>query len=1065
LSLDFEFFVPPGTDGRLETMYEDIDPTLDPTHEKRPIILNSSSIIDYLRRDSAFIPGYRNESVIMPNWSTAKNSLQEKKDIILDGTPPVITGVSVDGKDAYTAGEYYFKTGETINFTLSADKPIRASDSPVPRLQYSIRDTGNVVRGPYASEFLYSRPGGTQSLVFSLPVSGTSCPYDGELVNVSLYIGTGEILDNVENAVNVTAIPVPTPRVFIKKAVPGQPAATLGGAAFGAAPNYFASPPNLVVTASTSVTPTPSILWEDKTQYSTNGGLGWDDIIPQATSMTVGIPGGTHRLQVRYVDRAGNEGSPLDKAIQVTSVFPKLIAASAVQPNGWYTAGSNLVFNLSFDDTVSVNGTVNITIKDATTATTRTVNADAGQNGVTTVRFSWNNITAVEMPNGIFISAVNLSGLRDRFNNTNPDGIGTGAANPPTITVGGSTCPNLPYGGIKVDAVAPTVSGRTPGNAGTSAAASSVTQIQLTFSENVMKGSGTITVRPRAGYAVPPVFEDSGYYIGTDGERYNNTSTNPAIAKTYIPSFYDIYNNSALTAAQRGYLTQGTTMSNLTLNARTGQSAGPYIKMTHGLIDGPGYTGNYNNTTYTPRQNGPSPTGTYMIPDTATKWVLSYQYSITDTAAAVTNIRAALNDAKYRWQEIDVVSTVINNNIVTINLNEPLLKGLQWDVYYPEGTFTDMAGNPAATSGYDAAGDMLDNNGDYYFTSSGVQTPVIRVNRRSYDARDSNWASNANRTYQPPANTATWDATTDVDDNNGWGIGNFNTIHYRVETESSVAGATIAAKTFQGAAGGAAGSGKAVGAWANNVSASNPGVTLVGDMAWNAAATNEPGTWVTSNIIRRSRQNANQTYTVNTKNGTPESRSSVGVYRGFRSYNRDYTRTELNGTGTAATLNNGQGVLTFTDLEASKSYVVATATLGGENATGYEGVFRTVIVLNFGSNANSDFILVEGSNIKNGMPSIAGFPVQDAAETGDNRFVKAFFKNSANPAQTQYYWVSPDIVCEWYFLRWGGGLGNGNTASGTHQSCGEVNNYLMVGYGDLTYGFNITASGGAALTN
>jgi hypothetical protein len=100
-------------------------------------------------------------------------------------------------------------------------------------------------------------------------------------------------------------------------------------------------------------------------------------------------------------------------------------------------------------------------------------------------------------------------------------------------------------------------------------------------------------------------------------------------------------------------------------------------------------------------------------------------------------------------------------------------------------------------------------------------------------------------------------------------------------------------------------------------------------------------------------------------------------------------------------------------------------------------------------------VMVEGSNIKNGMPSVAGFPVRDAEEAGDNRYVKMFHRLSENPASAtagnaQLLWVSTEIVCEWYFIKYGG-----NTNTSTHMQDGEVNNYLMVGYGDLTYGFNI----------
>ena len=88
--------------------------------------------------------------------------------------------------------------------------------------------------------------------------------------------------------------------------------------------------------------------------------------------------------------------------------------------------------------------------------------------------------------------------------------------------------------------------------------------------------------------------------------------------------------------------------------------------------------------------------------------------------------------------------------------------------------------------------------------------------------------------------------------------------------------------------------------------------------------------------------------------------------------------------------------------------------------------------------------LVEGSNIKNGMPSIAGFPVRDAEETGDNRFIKVFHYTWVSNSSGRFFWVSTEIVSQWYELNFGG----------THQQTGEVNNYLTAGYGDLTYSYN-----------
>jgi len=294
----------------------------------------------------------------------------------------------------------------------------------------------------------------------------------------------------------------------------------------------------------------------------------------------------------------------------------------------------------------------------------------------------------------------------------------------------------------------------------------------------------------------------------------------------------------------------------------------------------------------------------------------------------------------------------------------------------------------------------------------------------------------------------------------GWGITDFRYVHYRVESETP--GATVTAQYYQGDT---SDHGAAKGAWADGVRAANDNIALATppntDMNWNAAATNTAGTWVLPNIIRRSRNGTNQIYTVLTKNGTPESRTSTGTLRMFKSYNRDLTQAQLGllPSGAAPTLtptgsadlNNGQGVLTFGAYEASKSYVVGSAALNGQTAKGGEGVFRTVIMLGFSTARNANNIIaVEGSNVKNGMPSIAGFPVRDAEETGDNRFIKLFYNNNGNN-RNQYYWVSTEIVCEWYFLSWGGGAGQ----NGTHMSVGDANNYIMVGYGDLSFGYDI----------
>jgi len=1137
LSLSFDFYVPVNSIGQLVTTFDGLAADM-PETSKLPLNKNGANINDYTRKDAAFIPGYSTQSATMPNWITATNTLQgtaanPNKTIRLDGVAPKITGTAWGGKEAYSPNNYYFKTGETVQVTITSDKPIRATGAST--LQYQIRDSGGALRptsttyyssantnGSGNTEFFkYLKPGGSdgKSLVYSLTVNSINCPYDGEIVNVSQYTGTGsgKIEDNAENTILINGynnlIPSGT-RIYIKQTAPVAPTnanVQLGGVNFNTAPQYYNTSVNLTIAASPARGP-DNITWEDTSEYTINN--IWN-------KYTAAVPigtNGTHTLQARYSDRAGNEGAIVSKNIEINMDFPKLVSVNATQANGYYKQGANLEFNLNFAENVTVTNATNVTItlenrnsgNTGNNITTLTANPSVSYNS--TVKFSWNGINGKEMREGLYISAMTLTGLSDRFGNAGPTGI-TGSYNATNGAFTGGTnqsaencvkdSKNL-AAGLRVDAIAPSISSRTPATAINNGTPVTVTvtgdklikEIKLEFNEPVMRGEGFITIRPRGSYAIPPVLEDSGYYIGytnngtntgtttTDGEglpvKFNTAGTN----RTYITSFYDLYNNTSLNSTDKGYLTAGT-MSNPTLKTRSHQSAGPYQKTTQGLVEGPGYTGDYNGAPASggalSGANSPDLSGTYMVPDTSTKWVLDYQYSITDNVTAVNNIRATLTKAKWRWQEIDVSSVTFSadEKTVTIPLTEPLLKGLQWDVYYQAGTFTDKAGNNAPGSGSFTSDAPNGTNNDYYFTSPGVQQPVVRVNRRSYDGRTSNWASNAHndRAYNNPPDTSSnttnpstntaWAANTPVTDNNGWGITDFNTVHYRVESESP--NAAVTAQYYQGLIGDKS---AARGTWSGSVATANPGSTTRNDVNWEASSSNTPGTWVLSNIIRRFRlSNTTQNYTVKTKNGTDELRQPMEGLRMFRSYNRDLTKAQLGYPNTSPTQaltnstlsSNGQGIIrytasttTYAPLEASKSYVVGLAQLNGQSLKGVEGVYRTVIMLAYQNNrGSSNYIAVEGSNVKNGMPSIAGFPVRDAEETGDNRYIKVFYHDNVNgTTRKSYYWVSTEIVCEWYFLSWGGG--NGNSYNGTHQSTGDVNNYMMIGYGDLTYGYNVT---------
>jgi len=1161
------------TTGYLETMFGwDGTPaginmggnTTDPESERtdRPIRLRTSRIIDVTREKHAFIPGYSIDSVGMPNWITKAGSLQNDTDgkkIVLDGIRPVITNVVISGKTSSVNGSYndfYFRDGETIEVTLTADKPIL--NSQIPHLPFVVTNLYGDSTTSDSTHLVYSRQGGTANqLVFSLPASNVAT--DGQITSITIYTNTasGEITDlynnpiaalpaNINNAGGLLHSSLNTnnsrvDRIYIKRLLPVMPVVTLTGGSIpaGVALQSAAATYNhgITMTINPSAASNPYNTWENVIEYTLDGGLEWKTYTIPVTA----ISNGTHSIRARYKDLAGNEGYQRHRCpstdpntgdavinpnsdicantrnyscaspIQINAIFPTLSGIKAVQPPGTYIAGANnrLDFTLSFDADVTVTTAANVTItiadmSETTTNTdgdgtpntfTRTLTATAATN-VRDVTFSWTPLIAntYDMLNGLKISGINLSGLTDRFTNTGPASASI-TCTVAQIMVSGNPPVDYNLLGIKVSTIAPRVRSMEPQNASaltgnvTASVSADNRTVKITFSKQVQAGRGTITIKPHGNYAIPAVFENEGYYIGTDangeiikdanGFEIRHTSAAPLsageVGRTYVSGFSDIYNSSLLNSTDRNNLTRGTSMSSLTLDTRTGLSVGPYRQNTHGLKRGAGYTGNYNNNSASHGTGGtatsaPDTTGTdYMVPDTTTKWVLAYNFNngtnnnfgndpllIAATSGVVSGIREVLTKAEFRWQNFEVVNTdrvkfSPDGLTVTITLNEPLLPGLQWRLYYPAGTFTDEAGNPAAAVG----------DGSYWFWSKGVQKPVIRVDRRSYDARGTGAAPMDASSNDPLAQTY---ATTGYAGH----IIDFDTISYRIETE------TPGARIFYGTLLGrnmTNSIGSASGEWTGNLSVkgSNTSVTVgANTIAWNGAKANTRtiGQWVWPNLIYRSSNasDGQQTYTA-FENGSPVTRYFAQNYAGFRSHNKDAALSADLGFSLGTVIESGDQA-DFTagnSFEASKNYVVAEARVDHANASytsptytslkGYEGIFRTVVMLNQGTlvtqatiTTNRRPLLLYGTNVVAGLPTIAGFPVREATYNRDTRYLKLYYRV---PNQSRFYWVSTEIVSKLYVQNFGRGDGRRN------QNTGETNAWLSGSYGDLSYGFEI----------
>ena len=500
------------------------------------------------------------------------------------------------------------------------------------------------------------------------------------------------------------------------------------------------------------------------------------------------------------------------------------------------------------------------------------------------------------------------------------------------------------------------------------------------------------------------------------------------------------------------------------LSLTTGQYYGPYLLSTQGLMEGAGYPADpekardFNQDTSTTKhlssggETNWNPVGTgYMVPDTSAKYVLDYRYRINLNSTAynattnpggytatenanqlmpggatasgyrpttyvqdVANIRKALDAAKFRWQEIDVLSVAISGGdpsgnkpsylgrIVTITLDTPLPAGMKWDLTIDKDAFMDEAGN-----GIDAI-----NAGKYWFWSNGAQTPVIRVNRQSLDQRtgldrrvggggySSSPTPNAasfnsvsfrvesetpgaaitysmlkgadkpdTGTYTPPAPPAV-DTNLLAADEYAWGAVLFNATPNQNDTDSWTASIPAYTYTSPSYSFPTASWGSKNGVAANHAAG---GGTL---------GTNNVHRWIRPNLIFRAIQVTHATSTPNpgikyivTENGVPVTRDGNGSIWIMHSYNRDARKTvELNVTPATSypPEDSSPGRTTYPDailvfsgsanaeLKASKNYVIAQAVAphsGGIKPSdkGYEGIFKTVVAYYAGNNATSNY--------------------------------------------------------------------------------------------------------------
>ncbi|MBR1723099.1 MAG: hypothetical protein IJ727_11585, partial [Treponema sp.] len=437
-------------------------------------------------------------------------------------------------------------------------------------------------------------------------------------------------------------------------------------------------------------------------QYSTDGGSHWTDYPEKAVTLLESAS-----FTYRAVDYASNVSEiPEPIYLDIENSFPAF-SLECENSDGNYKLGESVTLRLSFIRPVNVAASSGayITVSGQNSEDRgggkAFLSSSETQSNVSYVDFIYKVTSADDFTLKVAKDDVKLTGFTDEY------GIGQG----------GKTLSADYTRNIKCDGIAPSVASFADGagTAGdTGAVFSQGNKIVLTFSEPVIKSSGNIRIRRAGTWALPPVLSVSDF-----NKICNKISDKNILSLQENGS--DMEDSEWVNESNPDYKNQ--------YYHGSGHFAGPYKKSTQGILES-------------------------GEPDVTAKYVLDFDMGIWETdevhyygktftsstqtapsqpsnARTANQIREALEEAGYHQRVLDVTSTnvEVSGKAVTITFkkenglcdtSDDLPAGIEWEVLVDAGAFMDECGN-----------DMSENKSST-FLSSGVSTPVIRLDRYSY---------------------------------------------------------------------------------------------------------------------------------------------------------------------------------------------------------------------------------------------------------------------------------------------------------------------------------------------
>lgn len=570
----------------------------------------------------------------------AGNRLQDLKEIALDGVAPKINSLYISCEES---AEGDFNAGKEIKAVIYADKNILVSGSPVLKLVASSKTFDCSFQGINGKQIIFTHKITASDSNGIVNYNLSNCFTDSDLEFITDTNGNNLVL-NTEDVLSTSKIKIDTvsPAVPSMSFTPGtltdngtyNKSQTLKLSALEAGAEGF---------------------------YSTDGGLSWSNYTSEGITLETGI----YKLCAKQSDSAGNVSAVSAVVnVDINSAFPEVTDFTCAMADGTYPKGSVLTFKLSFASKVKAASQAYLTL--FTNGSGKTAKVTEETEGSTSLTFTY-TVGDGDSYNGLKVVSAALTGVTDLYGNT----ADSAAVNAVLAEKGSRP-------GIIIDAVSPVITAFTPKNSsGTPLIAQNGNVITLTFSEPVYKESGSLTLKRKGNWAIPPVMTET--------------------------EFNSVYNE--LSADQKEVLML-TENGSAKLHSKTGLPVGPYRKITHGL----------------------KLSGSDYVPDTDTKYVLDFNldlYSGTATVDgntfSVADIRTAFENAGYHQQILDVTSSyvTVSDNIVTITFPKELVDGREWEFTMEEGCFRDKTGNQSGEAVYS-------------FWSTKTAEPVVRVDRYSH---------------------------------------------------------------------------------------------------------------------------------------------------------------------------------------------------------------------------------------------------------------------------------------------------------------------------------------------